>query len=355
MLLASLHCIYKVIDFSRKGLEIDKNWLEKEANLKFNILWQKLAHLQNSTETAIIPTSNDNANENQVAKIFEVEIEKNLALLESYIKKQDARLSQEVWTIAKEFSELGKRLGLNNWKQLCDSIINFLELYPNLVVEISINALKTWQRARLLVIVGQENSIPTELKVQALALANKEPLTENFYCLPPVETSRLATPIEEIETDTNLRQASITPAVTPSMETNFEVQGPTVRVPVHHLNKLSEFIDDLSIERSSIEQNLEQLQNLAKTLNRRVQFLEQSNAQLRFAYDKSKITIQTKELLLENNGLDSSLEMEQYDEVDTLFQDVAETIVQIQEINPDLNTSLADVTQAVAKQKRSFK
>jgi len=145
-----------------------------------------------------------------------------------------------------------------------------------------------------------------------------------------------------------------------------ENQDNTVRVPVKHLNQMNDVMGELTIERNRLDLHLKRLRSLIRTLSLRVQVLNQSNAQLRMAYDR--VETQSANSLLPllpaaietpatgslasygngitelNNGFDA-LEMDQYNELHLLSQEVMETIVQIQEVTSDIELGLDDTEQ----------
>jgi chemotaxis protein histidine kinase CheA/ActR/RegA family two-component response regulator len=164
-----------------------------------------------------------------------------------------------------------------------------------------------------------------------------------------------------------------------------ESQENTVRVPLKQLNQLNDLFGELTIERNGLDMHLKRMRGLVRTLSHRVQVLEQSNAQLRTAYDKVATQAVASEAMpslvganswaksrygdlashLSNSGsgsreegdrhenTDSSdinsnfdvLEMDRYSDLHLLSQEVMETIVQIQEVTSDIELGLEDTEQ----------
>jgi two-component system, chemotaxis family, sensor histidine kinase and response regulator PixL len=149
-----------------------------------------------------------------------------------------------------------------------------------------------------------------------------------------------------------------------------ETQDNTVRVPVKHLNQLNDLLGELTIERNRLDLHLKRLRSLIRTMTLRVQVLDQSNSQLRTAYDRvsTKSTNSTLPLLpaAVNAGISfesipvadsndylndqfderfDALEMDRYNELHLLSQEVMETIVQIQEVTSDVELGLDDTEQ----------
>ncbi|MUG97201.1 response regulator [Scytonema sp. UIC 10036] len=154
----------------------------------------------------------------------------------------------------------------------------------------------------------------------------------------------------------------------------------TVRVPSRQLEQINDLFGELIIQRNGMNLQLERLRKLIRNLNQRVQVLERENQQLRTAYDKiatqSVVPSGTpfpalapaeppEELpppVLENgdgaNGVDGefdSLEMDSYNELNLLSQEVMETIVQVQEVTTDIQLSIDDTDQFARKLTKTSK
>ncbi|PSB19795.1 hybrid sensor histidine kinase/response regulator [filamentous cyanobacterium CCP2] len=143
-----------------------------------------------------------------------------------------------------------------------------------------------------------------------------------------------------------------------------EVQENSVRVPVRHLNQMNDLMGELTIERNRLDLHLKRLRSLIRTMSLRVQILDQSNTQLRTAYDRVATQIPDSSLpllpvadshhsspfehynnLIETNDRFDVLEMDRYNELHLLSQEVMETIVQVQEITSDIELGLDDTEQ----------
>jgi two-component system, chemotaxis family, sensor histidine kinase and response regulator PixL len=153
------------------------------------------------------------------------------------------------------------------------------------------------------------------------------------------------------------------------LNTPAEDENATVRVAVRQLNQLNDLFGELAIERNGLELYLQRLRNLTRSLGERVQRLDQSNAEMRAAYDRG--SLQKPTLLLpgavdestaamdspdptlrldmgrSDPGRFDALELDRYSDLHLLSQDVMETIVQIQEIASDIDISLDDTDQTV--------
>lgn len=169
-----------------------------------------------------------------------------------------------------------------------------------------------------------------------------------------------------------------------SMEPDLDA---TVRVSVKQLNQLNDLFGELTIDRNALDLYLKRLRNLAQLLGHRVHVLEQSNSELQTAYDRlarggkrHRNGRLTQKLLpagewhdlgdrSDRNGMPQdnfespngwplssdlavsqtegfdALEMDRYDDLHLLSQQVVETIVQVQEVTVDIDLSLEDVEQ----------
>lgn len=157
-----------------------------------------------------------------------------------------------------------------------------------------------------------------------------------------------------------------------------ETQENTVRVPSKQLEQINDLFGELIIQRNGMNLQLERLRKLIRHLNQRVQILERENQQLRTAYDKiatqsvmpsgiSLLALAPAESVDHNltlgdsyqsqgmeGGFDS-LEMDRYNELNLLSQEVMETIVQVQEVTTDIQLSIDDTDQFARKLTKTSK
>ncbi len=142
-------------------------------------------------------------------------------------------------------------------------------------------------------------------------------------------------------------------------------QDSTVRVSVRQLNELNDYFGDLTIERHRLDSEIKRLQTLVKLLNERLRSLEESEGDLRDAYDR---TATSNQLLLptsaQDNGAGSNLtvserlsngttssgfdalEMDRYDERHLPFRDMMETAVRLREVADDIEISVDTAEQS---------
>lgn len=141
-----------------------------------------------------------------------------------------------------------------------------------------------------------------------------------------------------------------------------EPQENTVRVPSKQLEQINDLFGEMIIQRNGLNLQLERLRKLIRNLNQRVQVLGRENQQLRTAYDKiatqsvmsssvpflalpSRQNVENFTRFGDENQTQSgfdSLEMDSYNELNLLSQEVMETIVQVQEVTSDIQLSLED-------------
>ncbi|MBT9311901.1 hybrid sensor histidine kinase/response regulator [Leptothoe kymatousa] len=139
----------------------------------------------------------------------------------------------------------------------------------------------------------------------------------------------------------------------------------TVRVSVRQLNELNDYFGDLTIERHRLDSEVKRLRTLTKLLHERLRTLEDSEEDLRDAYDQTAIATQLmlpaskgsevspavgSTLALHRNfgntsGFDS-LEMDQYDARHLPFRDIMETSVRLREVADDIEISVDTAEQS---------
>jgi two-component system, chemotaxis family, sensor histidine kinase and response regulator PixL len=160
-----------------------------------------------------------------------------------------------------------------------------------------------------------------------------------------------------------------------------ESQENTVRVPSKQLEQINDLFGELIIQRNGLNLQLDRLRKLVRNLNQRVQVLERENQNLRTGYDKIATHGITsfansngssgeknlhaavdRELELNNeseiSGINhrfDALEMDRYNELNLLSQEVMETIVQVQEVTTDLQISLDDTDNISRKLNKTSK
>jgi two-component system, chemotaxis family, sensor histidine kinase and response regulator PixL len=148
----------------------------------------------------------------------------------------------------------------------------------------------------------------------------------------------------------------------------------TVRVPSKQLEQINDLFGELIIQRNGMNLQLERLRKLVRNLTQRVQILDRENQQLRGAYDKMASgtavpsSFPSAASNVEHNlasdhsslapGISSNfdvLEMDRYNELNLLSQEVMETIVQVQEVTTDIQLSVDDTDQIARKLNKTSK
>lgn len=162
-------------------------------------------------------------------------------------------------------------------------------------------------------------------------------------------------------------------------------QENTVRVPSKQLEQINDLFGELVIQRNGLNLQLERLRKLVRNLNQRVQVLERENQYLRAAYDKiatraseyfntqPTVISEIPSYFVASQELEDSLEfadgsevqsiehrfdaleMDRYNELNLLSQEVMETIVQVQEVTTDLQLSLDDTDNISRKLNKTSK
>ncbi len=156
-----------------------------------------------------------------------------------------------------------------------------------------------------------------------------------------------------------------------------EIHENTVRVPSKQLEQINDLFGELIIQRNGLNLQMERLRKLVRNLGQRVQVLERENQELRTAYDKitthAGVQSNSPSLTFPLNGNSNNfafedsdyspqqdrgfdaLEMDRYNELSLLSQEVMETIVQVQEVTTDIQLSVDDTDQFARKLNKTSK
>ena len=142
------------------------------------------------------------------------------------------------------------------------------------------------------------------------------------------------------------------------------VVAQTIRVSVQKLQGLGEQFGELVIERNSLRQQLSQMRGLMDRLGDRVNALQRANNRLRTIYDQGAVSRPTPMMAIAgfsgasqpapSNGFDT-LEMDRYDAMHLISQELMETVIQIQEVTSDVNINLEDAEQTTRELSRTTK
>jgi chemosensory pili system protein ChpA (sensor histidine kinase/response regulator) len=213
-----------------------------------------------------------------------------------------------------------------------------------------------------------DNVITTDFEALEAAFAQESAASE--FDDVEVHTSSSAQ-----EIPATLAQPFIERKPEPAAASKNESVENTVRVPTKQLEEINDLFGELIIQRNGLNLQMERLRKLVRNLGQRVQVLDRENQHLRTAYDKIatqttvKSTIQTLALVpgdngnLDNQNYDSesindefdALEMDRYNELNLLSQEVMETIVMVQEVTTDVQISLDDTDNISRKLNKTSK
>src|SRR5919199_1192686 len=161
LLLSGVDRLRQVLILNRQGTDVDEQWLLSVGNPVFDKLHQSLGDPV-ADDAATMLGAEDGTN--VAALLFETEVEGCLNRLESVLADpQTPCLEEELSIMAQELGGLGEMLQLDAFTQLCESVIQHLETVPDAVIEIARAALAAWRRSQALVLVGQNNILPTQL------------------------------------------------------------------------------------------------------------------------------------------------------------------------------------------------
>ncbi|MGD1853891.1 MAG: response regulator [Leptolyngbyaceae cyanobacterium] len=212
--------------------------------------------------------------------------------------------------------------------------------------------------------VGEDSAVQTAETAEPAETIKTEPFIEEVPTQPvrPVVASdEVITDRESAPSQTEFHFSS--KPVTEVKSTTEVDKDTTVRVSVRQLNELNDYFGDLTIERHRLDSEVKRLRTLVKLLHERLRSLEDSEEELRDAYDK---TANNSQLLLPaangNNGSvhETSLtlheggsisgfdvlEMDRYDERHLPFRDIMETAVRLREVADDMEISVETAEQS---------
>jgi two-component system, chemotaxis family, sensor histidine kinase and response regulator PixL len=409
LLLSGVDWLRQIVELLSEGNLIEEQWLESFCYPVFDELHQRLGDpVPEDAATMLSPEDGQDI----IPLLFETEVEGCLQRLESVLAdQQQPCLQEEVTIMAAELGGLGEMLQLSAFTQLCESITQHLETAnPNQVPEIASLALQAWRRSQALVLTNQIDSLPTEIKLDDLANAQlSSTQAANADFLATDTETELLTPdyleSEDIEEDWAEEEAII-PAYLETLDLEFaedisepikfsqpsvfaaseisttdykllerktepvangkdrEIHENTVRVPSKQLEQINDLFGELIIQRNGLNLQIERLRKLVRNLSQRVQSLDRENQELRAAYDKiATQAVGTSGVvsLAENyhppdlNTSFDILELDRYNELNLLSQEVMETIVQVQEVTTDVQLSVDDTDHIARKLNKTSK
>lgn len=222
-------------------------------------------------------------------------------------------------------------------------------------------------------VIDDELAQPTEQAAETLLSAEQESLDVTQPVRPMAESDELTSDQTTAAAQTEFHFSSKSSAE--AKTTASADQDTTVRVSVRQLNELNDYFGDLTIERHRLDSEVKRLRTLVKLLHERLRSLEESEEELRDAYDKTAsdnslmlpaargrngATVGSTLTLSErfsNGGVLSgspsanasgfdSLEMDRYDERHLPFRDMMETAVRLREVADDIEISVDTAEQS---------
>ncbi len=412
LLLSGVDWLRQIVELLTEGNAIDEQWLASFCYPVFEELHQRLGEPTPEDATSMLSPEDG---QDIIPLLFETEVEGCLQRLESVLADSEQPcLKEEVAIMAAELGGLGEMLQLLRFTQLCESVTSHLEAAdPSRVEEIARKALAAWRRSQALVLINQRDSLPTAIELEADIIQTElQPLTieevaEHFTETTSEDASEetwldeeiIAADFEALEAafaddstyqDEEQEQIPVVARETPAKDYKFvehkaeqnfagskNDQENTVRVPSKQLEQINDLFGELIIQRNGMNLQLERLRKLVRNLGQRVQVLDRENQQLRTAYDRistegvspsgipslefaavdnvednlADYSYQTQGI---KNGFDS-LEMDSYNELNLLSQEVMETIVQVQEVTTDIQLSIDDTDNIARKLNKTSK
>jgi two-component system, chemotaxis family, sensor histidine kinase and response regulator PixL len=394
LLLTGVDCLRQVIRAQQQQGGVSPQWLEAHAQPIFDQLYDRLGEPAAEDAQSILSPEEG---QDIVPLLFQTEVEGCLQRLEEVLVTQDPRLREELEVLTQELGGLGEMLQLAPFAALCASIAQAMAAHPHHTPLIAERALQIWRQSQALILTGQRAALPDALLLPDLpeqvpadvavpaeeipwVAAPQAPDLHAEFVIGPTEVEILpGVGLDEIGPDRAEPAVPDLPSATPEPQPAGSVPvadlpDNTVRVGVKQLDLLNDLFSELIIERNGLDLHLKRLRNLVVGLSQRVKILEESNTQLRDAYDRVETQSvnsgsispgmrSTEPLVssapsltglpalgsaLQFAGAESDfdvLEMDRYGHLHLLSQEVMETIVQVQELTSDLELGLDDADQ----------
>ncbi len=222
--------------------------------------------------------------------------------------------------------------------------------------------------------ISTESFANPELSITPVGEVSKTELEESTVVEKVVPQELVAASLPTVD---NIASAEYTPVTDLSYQSSQPIKEResaenTVRVSSRQLEQINDLFGELIVQRNGLNLQLERMRKLIRNLSDRVQTLERENQQLRTSYDKiatQAISFQTElseinpgsgalfsdfHAETSSHGFDS-LEMDRYNDLNLLSQEVMETIVQVQEVTTDLQLSLDDTDNIARKLNKTSK
>lgn len=144
------------------------------------------------------------------------------------------------------------------------------------------------------------------------------------------------------EADINMDTATVAQNSRQIANANYEALEKTLRVPVKHLDNISNIVGELVVYQHSLEQEQEQLQQFLTSLRRRVQQLRDVGRKMQDLYERSMThTTQISLNAAKRDHAENNLH--------ALSQEMSELLVQVRESTSDLEFNTAETEQVTSQ------
>jgi chemosensory pili system protein ChpA (sensor histidine kinase/response regulator) len=387
LLLSGVDWLRQIVDLLSEKKSLDHKWLKTFCYPIFDELHQRLGDPSPEDVTTMLSPEDG---QEIVPLLFETEVEECLQHLESLLESHPTNdLKTAVEVMASELGGLGEMLQVHAFVRLCKSVNHYLESQPDRYLEISQLALQAWRRAQALVLTNQRDRLPTEINLGEVVIN----LTPQQINIPPIAINQENTLVAEKQLpDFESLEIELPPGINtifgsePNSELNIafipeipsldykhierkgEIIGVskdkenhenTVRVPSKQLEEINDLFGEIIIQRNGLNCQLERLRKLVLGLSQRVQTLDQEHREVCSAYQKLFHQTMSSGVLTPDEQVTNSevisLEIDRYQKLNLLSQEVMETIVQVAEVASDIQLSVDDTDQIARKLNKTSK
>ena len=381
LFLAAIDGMGKVAKIHKQRKIPPENWLQEHINSPFQQLHEILGDLSAQDEASLL---SEEAGQDMRVLMFATEVDACLERLTNVLADQNSQVLREEFELtSQEFGCLGEMLELPAFSQLCAEIGTALANKDHNLQDVTTAALEAWRRSQALVLVSQFQALPEHFEIAPSRL-DASPDSLNTFNLGENTQEVLDSDFLHEDEAISLEQSSLDLADFQDLNTEHSpvVNDPstseqsldaTIRIPLRQLEALSDRFGELNAERSGLRLQLKRMRDLVQLLNTRMHGLEQSNAQLRDAYDRvatssesfipinaviasetltsikgnikgDRYTNQSpnNESILPYTSRFDLLEMDSYSELHVLSREIMDSVVQLQEVSSDLETALTD-------------
>jgi chemosensory pili system protein ChpA (sensor histidine kinase/response regulator) len=408
-LLAAVDALRQIIECDRNAAPLDPQWLENFAMPVFDKLHEVLGEPTDEDAASLLSTDE---NQDILPILFQTEVESCLERLEGALQGGHPDLQEELTVLAQELGGLGQMLQLDAFDQLCQCVGAAVEAATGTaqIQEVAQLALQSWRQSQALVLTHNLEQLPTQLQGLSFAVQPSmpaetvvEPTSGAWPIAPGIETSNISevpdlievqavfpgltedftADFAEVPVDLPAPQAAT--AASQASQTAFKFSDAsasepspaeldaTVRVSVRQLNGLNDYFGELTIERHQLDTEVKRLRGLVGMLTQRLRALDEFSLHLRETYDRTASAgngaahlmlppgrLSSSLLALRSSPGESSssnsfdaLEMDRYAEHHLPFQEVMETLIQLQEVRDDIELSVDTTEQTTRSLQRT--